>query len=147
MLEPEDYPRFVSCADLGLCFHTSSSGLDLPMKVLDMLGSGVPVCAVRYRTLHELVVDNGNGFSFASAAELFEHLKCLLPNEDDKHGDGRRAGSNRLLRRITTGTASLPATLSRDLISVLFLRPRRLSHDAVSFRCSNCIISLVLAHA
>jgi beta-1,4-mannosyltransferase len=97
-LEPEDYPRVVGSADLGLCLHRSSSGLDIPMKVADLFGAGVPVCALDYGAcLAERVRHGDNGLLFSTAVQLAEILFDLFETfpGDQKRLDRLRAGARK----------------------------------------------------
>ena len=94
-LEPEDYPRVVGSADLGLCLHRSSSGLDIPMKIADLFGAGVPVCALDYGAcLAERVRHGDNGLLFSTARQLADVLFDLFE---------AFPGDSLLLDRLRTG--------------------------------------------
>ena len=70
-LEPADYPVCVGIADLGLCLHQSSSGLDLPMKLADFRGPGVPAAAFDYSPVLGEVLTNGKqGVTFRDPGDL-----------------------------------------------------------------------------
>ncbi|KAK3323749.1 glycosyl transferases group 1-domain-containing protein [Cercophora scortea] len=74
-----DYAKILACADLGICLHMSSSGVDLPMKVVDMFGAGLPVAAYSgYESFSELVKEGESGRGFETAEELAGILANLL---------------------------------------------------------------------
>jgi beta-1,4-mannosyltransferase len=75
---PDDYPRALANADLGLCLHRSASGLDAPMKVPEMLACGVPVAALDCRPVREQVRDGEDGFFFSDARDLASKIESLF---------------------------------------------------------------------
>ena len=98
-----DYASLLASADLGVCLHRSSSGVDLPMKVVDMFGAGLPVAAYSgYESFGELVVEGVNGRGFESAEQLAGILARLLDGGEAGAGElamlregARREGSRR----------------------------------------------------
>lgn len=78
-LSTNDYASLLGSADLGVSLHTSSSGVDLPMKVVDMFGTGLPVAGWnKFEAWPELVKEGKNGCGFESAEGLARILEDLF---------------------------------------------------------------------
>ncbi|CUV07165.1 unnamed protein product [Cryptosporidium hominis] len=77
-VEADDYPKLLACSDLGISMHYSSSGLDLPMKVVDMLGAGIPIISFSYPTINELLKSEKLELLFSNSQELCSRLTTLL---------------------------------------------------------------------
>ncbi|KAJ5549623.1 CAZyme family GT33 [Penicillium frequentans] len=93
-LSVADYAKLLASASLGVSLHTSSSGVDLPMKVVDMFGAGLPVVGWnRFEAWPELVTEGVNGMGFGSAGELAEQLAKLFG--DDKKLEALRVGAQK----------------------------------------------------
>ncbi|PVH85925.1 glycosyltransferase family 33 protein [Cadophora sp. DSE1049] len=93
-LSAEDYATLLACADLGVCLHMSSSGVDLPMKVVDMFGAGLPVVGYgNYESWGELVKDGVNGKSFVTSNELADILDELFSEGSGKQLARLRQGA------------------------------------------------------
>lgn len=99
----EDYTTLVGCADLGISVHRSTSGVDLPMKICDLFGGGVPVCALNYGPcLSELVIAGTNGALFSTADELAALLRDLLDDTTEATLTLAHLQQGAMLARATT---------------------------------------------
>ena len=79
------YAMLLASADIGVSLHKSSSGVDLPMKVVDMFGAGLPVVGYSlYESWPELVQDGVNGRNFGNDEELKSILVQLLGDDGTK---------------------------------------------------------------
>jgi beta-1,4-mannosyltransferase len=90
-LPPADYPVFLASCDVGLSLHRSFSGLDLAMKVEDLLGSGLPVLALDHGAVREQLPSGVGGWLFRDEQDLARALLTLAR-------EGREGETMRRLR-------------------------------------------------
>ena len=73
------YRDLLRAAHLGVSMHRSASGLDLPMKIVDMIAAGLPILAYAYGPcLDELLPRQQAAGLFTTAPELAEQLGMAL---------------------------------------------------------------------
>lgn len=99
-LTMEDYGLLLGAADLGVSLHTSSSGVDLPMKVVDMFGAGLPVVGWdQFEAWPELVQEGINGKGFKSAEGLERLLEELFRQDGARLAKIRKGALEESKRR------------------------------------------------
>lgn len=63
-------------------------------QVVDMFGCGLPICALAYNCISELVSDGNTGLLFASGDELASHLIAVFSDFASEVGGGSDTAVN-----------------------------------------------------
>jgi beta-1,4-mannosyltransferase len=78
-LDPADYRELLCAAHLGLSLHRSSSGVDLPMKIMDLFGARTPACVLDYGPcLAEQIQPGRTAVTFRDSQEFAARIDELL---------------------------------------------------------------------
>jgi beta-1,4-mannosyltransferase len=84
-LDPADYRELLRTAHFGLSLHRSSSGVDLPMKIVDLFGARTPAVVLDYGPcLAEQVEPGRTALLFRNSVEFAQRIDELLqgfPND------------------------------------------------------------------
>jgi beta-1,4-mannosyltransferase len=83
-LDPADYRDLLRAAHFGVSLHRSSSGVDLPMKIIDLFGARTPTCVLDYSScLAEQIQPGHTALTFRSSAEFAQRIDELLTGFPD----------------------------------------------------------------
>jgi len=83
-LDPADYRHLLCAAHLGFSLHRSSSGVDLPMKIMDFFGARTPACVLDYGPcLAEQIEPGRTALTFRDGTELAARIDELLEGFPD----------------------------------------------------------------
>jgi beta-1,4-mannosyltransferase len=78
-LDPADYRELLRAAHLGFSLHRSSSGVDLPMKIMDLFGARTPALVLDYGPcLMEQIQPGRTALTFRDSREFAERMDELL---------------------------------------------------------------------
>lgn len=84
-LDAADYRELLRTAHFGFSMHRSSSGVDLPMKIMDLFGARTPAAVLDYGPcLAEQVEPGRTALTFQTSQELAQRIDELLhgfPND------------------------------------------------------------------
>ena len=83
-LDPADYRELLRAAHIGFSLHRSSSGVDLPMKIMDLFGARTPASVLDYGPcLAEQIQPGRTAVTFRDADEFARRVDELLQGFPD----------------------------------------------------------------
>jgi beta-1,4-mannosyltransferase len=83
-LDPADYRELLRVAHIGFSLHRSSSGVDLPMKIIDLFGARTPASVLDYGPcLTEQIQPGLTAVTFRDSDEFAQRIDELLQGFPD----------------------------------------------------------------
>ena len=78
-MDPADYRELLRAAHFGISLHRSSSGVDLPMKIMDLFGARTPALRSGLRRrLVEQIQPGQTALTFRDSQEFAQRIDELL---------------------------------------------------------------------